>query len=200
MPMPSRMRAFFILVADVHRRVAPVETSLEWLLLFASRQNVIKFEKDARPRLASKPSDQHSNNPCGHCGNRCPKCAADVEANLLFLASPLNFFHGANAGRTTALGQDRCPGHDRSCRAQHAPRRPQKCATRPLAPSLSWCLAEGFNGTPARRRHPTTAMALEPQCLQPISLTAATGAFSPLTLQASRPAKGRLPLRDAIVE
>jgi len=91
LPMPSRMRAFFILVADVHRRVAPIETSLEWLLLFVSRQNVIKFEKDARPRLVSKPSHQHSNNPCGHCGNRCPKCAADVGANLLFLASPLNF-------------------------------------------------------------------------------------------------------------
>jgi hypothetical protein len=83
--------ALFILVADVHRRVAPIETSLEWLLLFASHQNVIKFEKDARPRLASKPSHQHSNNPCGHCGNRCPKCAADVGAHLLFLARPLNF-------------------------------------------------------------------------------------------------------------
>jgi hypothetical protein len=81
---------FFILVADVHRRVAPFETSLEWLLLFASHQNVIKFEKEARPRLASKPSHQHSNNPCGHCGNRCPKCAADVGADLLFLARPLN--------------------------------------------------------------------------------------------------------------
>ena len=73
------------------RRVAPIETSLEWLLLFASHQNVIKFEKDARPRLASKPSHQHSNNPCGHRGNRCPKCAADVGAHLLFLARPLNF-------------------------------------------------------------------------------------------------------------
>jgi hypothetical protein len=82
---------FFILVADVHRRVAPIETSLEWLLLFASHQNAIKVEKDARPRLASKPSDQHSNNPCGHCGNRCPKCVADVGAYLLFLARPLNF-------------------------------------------------------------------------------------------------------------
>ena len=60
-------------------------------LLFASHQNVIKFENDARPRLASKPSDQHSNNPCGHCGNRCPKCAADVGAHLLFMARPLNF-------------------------------------------------------------------------------------------------------------
>ena len=28
LPMPSRMR-FFILVADVHRRVAPIELSLE---------------------------------------------------------------------------------------------------------------------------------------------------------------------------
>src|SRR5271168_2295751 len=81
---------FFILVADVHHRVAPIGTSLEWLLLFASHQNVIKFEKDARPRLASKPSHQHSNNPCGHCGNRCPKCVADVGAHLLFLARPLN--------------------------------------------------------------------------------------------------------------
>jgi hypothetical protein len=82
--------ALFILVADVHRRVAPIETSLEWLLLFASHQNVIKFERDARPRLASKPSHQHSNSPCGHCGNRCPKCAADIGAHLLFPARPLN--------------------------------------------------------------------------------------------------------------
>ena len=36
---------FFILVADVHRRVAPIETSLEWLLLFASHQNVINSRK-----------------------------------------------------------------------------------------------------------------------------------------------------------
>jgi len=90
-PCPClRECALFILVADVHRRVAPIETSLEWLLLFASHQNVIKFEKDARPLLASKPSHQYSNNPCGHCGNRCPKCAADVGAHLLFLARPLN--------------------------------------------------------------------------------------------------------------
>jgi hypothetical protein len=70
--------ALFHTRSDVHRRVAPTETSLEWFLLFASHQNVIKFEKDARPRLASKPSHQHSNNPCGHCGYRCPKGAADV--------------------------------------------------------------------------------------------------------------------------
>src|SRR5580704_1348260 len=82
---------FFIVVADVRRRVAPIGTSIEWLLLFASHQSVIKFEKDARARLASKPNDQHSNNPCGHCGNRCPKCVADVGAHLLFLARPLNF-------------------------------------------------------------------------------------------------------------
>ena len=92
-PCPClREWALFILVADVHRRVTPIETSLEWLLLFASHQNVIKFEKEARPRLASKPSHQHSNNPCRHCGgNRCPKSVADVGADLLFLARPLNF-------------------------------------------------------------------------------------------------------------
>ena len=91
-PCPClRECALFILVADVRRRVAPIGTSLEWLLLFASHQNVIKFEKDARPRLASKPSHQHSKNPCGHCGNRYPKCVADVGAHLLFLARPLNF-------------------------------------------------------------------------------------------------------------
>jgi hypothetical protein len=36
---------FFILVADVHRRVAPIRTSIEWLLLFASHQNVINSRK-----------------------------------------------------------------------------------------------------------------------------------------------------------
>ena len=36
---------FFILVADVRRRVAPIGTSIEWLLLFASHQNVINSRK-----------------------------------------------------------------------------------------------------------------------------------------------------------
>jgi hypothetical protein len=46
--------------------------------------------RQARPRLAGKPSHQHTNNP-RHCGNRCPKCPADVGTHLLFLALPLNF-------------------------------------------------------------------------------------------------------------
>ena len=43
-PIPPRTRAFQTL-ADVHRRVAPIKTSLEWLLLFASHQNVINSRK-----------------------------------------------------------------------------------------------------------------------------------------------------------
>jgi hypothetical protein len=150
--------ALFILVADVHRRVAPIETSLEWLLLFASHQNVIKFERDARPRLASKPSHQHSNSPCGHCGNRCPKCAADIGAHRLFPARPLNrsFTEPTQGEQPLWVGIDARAMTDR-------------CATRPLAPSLSWRFAEGFNDSPTRRRQPTTAMTVEPECSQLIS-------------------------------
>ena len=93
---------FFILVADVRRRVAPIGTSTEWLLLFASHQNVIKFERDARPRLTSKPSHQHSNNPCGHCGHRCPKCAADrryAAVNVSYEYEEARILEGIGKGR-----------------------------------------------------------------------------------------------------
>jgi hypothetical protein len=73
-------------------------------------------------------------------------CSGRRSASSVLGAPAQPLFHGANAGRTTALGRDRCPGHDRSCRARHVPRRLQtRCATRPLAPSLSWRFAEGFN-------------------------------------------------------
>ena len=75
-------------------------------------------------------------------------CSGRRSASSVLGAPAQPLFHGANAERTTALGRDRCLGHDRSCRAQHAPRRLQtRCATRPLAQSLSWSLAEGFNDT-----------------------------------------------------
>jgi hypothetical protein len=94
-------------------------------------------------------------------------CSGRRSASSVLGAPAQPLFHGANARRTTALGRDRCPGHDRSCRAQHVPRRLQtRCATRPLAPSLSWRFAEGFNDSPTRRRQPTTAMAVEPDCSQ----------------------------------
>src|SRR5580700_9348207 len=45
-PCPClRKCALFILVADVRRRAAPIGTSIEWLLLFASHQNVINSRK-----------------------------------------------------------------------------------------------------------------------------------------------------------
>jgi hypothetical protein len=94
-------------------------------------------------------------------------CSGRRSASSVLGAPAQPLFHGANARRTTALGRDRCPGHDRSCRAQHVPRRLQtRCAKRPLAPSLSWRFAEGFNDSPTRRRQPTTAMAVEPDCSQ----------------------------------
>jgi hypothetical protein len=66
-----------------------------------------------------------------------------------------------------------------------------------------------FNGTPARRRHPTTAMALEPQCSQPVSLTAATGAHRTVGVDVNRSSEiatvgipvGEIPaLRKGIVD
>jgi hypothetical protein len=182
-PQPLRHARFFILVADVHRRVAPIGTSLEWLLLFASHQNVIRFEKDARPRLASKPSHKHSNDPCGHCSNRCPKCAADVGAHLLFLARPLNFsFTEPTQGEQPLwVGIDARAMTDR---VEHS--------TFPVGFKLGAPRGLLLQVCHSASRKVSTVPQLDddtlpqqwhsnPSVSQPISLTAATGAFSPFT-------------------